>query len=256
MKRGKGLTFVGDSRIQKYDKPRLSRDYSEFPGRTEEFWPDFLLKEWMTGAVFLIGFLCLTVAHPAPLERMADPTDTGYVPLPDWYFLFLYQILKYTYASGPFNVIGAVIMPGIAFSALLLAPWLDTNKERHWLKRPIASSMMILAVGLIFYTTWESVAYHDWEQQSQQGQIVFSNLDAEDPVFEELIRTNCTSCHGGELTGGSGPELVEKELSVEHVNAFVTNGSENMPAFEDTLTEDEIQAISEFIANLELTASE
>lgn len=256
MKRGKGLTFVGDSRIQKYDKPRLSRDYSEFPGRTEEFWPDFLLKEWMTGAVFLIGFLCLTVAHPAPLERMADPTDTGYVPLPDWYFLFLYQILKYTYASGPFNVIGAVIMPGIAFSALLIAPWLDTNKERHWLKRPIASSMMILAVGLIFYTTWESVAYHDWEQQNQQGQIVFSNLDADDPVFQELVRTNCTSCHGGELTGGSGPELIEKEMSVEHVSAFVTNGSENMPAFEDTLTEEEIQAISEFIANLELTAAE
>lgn len=256
MKRGKGLTFVGDSRIQKYDKPKLSRDYSEFPGRTEEFWPDFLLKEWMTGAVFLIGFLCLTVAHPAPLERMADPTDTGYVPLPDWYFLFLYQILKYTYASGPFNVIGAVVIPGLAFGALMLAPWLDNNKERHWLKRPVASSMMILAVGLIFYTTWESVAFHDWEQQGQQGQIVFSNLDADDPVFNELVRTNCTSCHGGELTGGSGPELVEAELSVEHVSAFVTNGSENMPAFEDTLTEEEIQAISEFIAELELTSGE
>ena len=256
MKRGKGLTFVGDSRIQTYEKPRLSRDYSEFPGRTEEFWPDFLLKEWMTGAVFLIGFLCLTVAHPAPLERMADPTDTGYVPLPDWYFLFLYQILKYVYASGPYNVIGAIIMPGIAFGALMLAPWLDTNKERHWLKRPVASSMMFLAVGLIFYTTWESVAYHDWETQNQQGQIVFSNLDADSEVFQELIRTNCTSCHGGELTGGSGPELIEREMSVEHVSAFVTNGSENMPAFEDTLTEDEILAISEFIADLELTAAE
>lgn len=256
MKRGKGLTFVGDSRIQTYDKPRLSRDYSEFPGRTEEFWPDFLLKEWMTGSVFLIGFLCLTVAHPAPLERMADPTDTGYVPLPDWYFLFLYQILKYVYASGPYNVIGAIIMPGLAFGALLLAPWLDTNKERHWLKRPVASSMMFLAIGVIFYTTWESVAYHDWETQNQQGQIVFSNLDADDPVFQELIRTNCTSCHGGELTGGSGPELVEREMSVEHVSAFVTNGSENMPAFEDTLTEDEILAISEFIANLEVGSAE
>lgn len=256
MKRGKGLTFVGDSRIQTYDKPRLSRDYSEFPGRTEEFWPDFLLKEWMTGSVFLIGFLCLTVAHPAPLERMADPTDTGYVPLPDWYFLFLYQILKYVYASGPYNVIGAIIMPGLAFGALLLAPWLDTNKERHWLKRPVASSMMFLAVGVIFYTTWESVAYHDWETQNQQGQIVFSNLDADSEVFQELIRTNCTSCHGGELTGGSGPELIERDMSVEHVAAFVTHGSENMPAFEDTLTEDEILAISEFIADLELTAAD
>ena len=153
MKRGKGLTFVGDSRIRKYDKPKLNRDYSEFPGRTEEFWPDYLLKEWLVGAVFLIGFLCLTVAHPAPLERMADPTDTGYIPLPDWYFLFLYQILKYTYSSGPFNVVGAMIIPGIAFGALLLAPWLDGKKERHWKKRPVATGMMLLSIGIIFYTT-------------------------------------------------------------------------------------------------------
>lgn len=72
MHRGKGMKFVGDSRIKSYDKPKLNRDYSEFPGRTESFWPDFLLKEWMTGAVFLIAYLCLTVAHPSPLERVAS----------------------------------------------------------------------------------------------------------------------------------------------------------------------------------------
>lgn len=254
MKRGKGLTFVGDSRIQKYDKPKLNRDYSEFPGRTEEFYPDFLLKEWVTGAVFLIGFLSLTVAHPAPLERVADPTDTGYIPLPDWYFLFLYQILKYTYASGPFNIIGAMVIPGIGVGALLLAPWLDNNKERRWTKRPVAAAMMLISFGIIFYTTWESVAYHDWETQNQQGQIVFSNLDTEDPVFQDLIRSNCTSCHGGELTGGSGPNLIEPDLNAETVNAFVTNGTGEMPAFEGQLTEEEIQQISEFVANLELTS--
>src|SRR5699024_11444333 len=105
---------------------------------------------------------------------------------------------------------------------------------------------------IIFYTTWESVAYHDWEQQDAQGQIVFSNLDAEDPVFNELIRTNCTSCHGGELAGGSGPNLVEPELDAATVEAFVRNGvGDEMPAFEDQLTDDEIVAISEFVADLE-----
>lgn len=92
MHRGKGMKFVGDSRIKSYDKPKLNRDYSEFPGRTESFWPDFLLKEWMTGAVFLIAYLCLTVAHPSPLERVADPSDTGYTPLPDG---ISYSYIKY-----------------------------------------------------------------------------------------------------------------------------------------------------------------
>ena len=257
MKRGKGLTFVGDSRVLKYDKPKLNRDYSEFPGRTEEFYPDFLLKEWLTGSIFLVGFLCLTVAHPAPLERIADPTDTGYIPLPDWYFLFLYQILKYSYASGPFNVIGAIIMPGLAIGALMLAPWLDGSKHRDWKRRPVATGMMLLAVGVIFYATWESVAYHDWDAQKAQGKIVFSNLDDSDPVFNELVRTNCTSCHGGELTGGSGPDLVTPDLTKEHVQAFVENGTTDsggsMPAFKDQLTAEEIEKIADFVSKLELT---
>ena len=80
---------------------------------------------------FLIGYLCLTVAHPSPLERMADPTDAGYIPLPDWYFLFLYQLLKYSYASGSFTVMERLLC-GIAFGALLLAPFLiEVQKDAH-----------------------------------------------------------------------------------------------------------------------------
>ncbi len=253
MHRGKGMKFVGDSRIRDYEKPKLNRDYSEFPGRTESFWPDFLLKEWITGAVFLTAFMCLTVAHPAPLERMADPSDTGYTPLPDWYFLFLYQILKYTYASGPFNTFGAIVLPGLAFGALLFAPWLDTGKARVWYKRPIASGLMILSVAIIFYTTWESFTYHDWEKQDQQGKIVFSNLDKDSEVYTGLIKSNCTSCHGGELTGGSGPNLIKSELPAEAVKGFVENGSGDMPGFKDSLSAEEIDQISKFIADLNET---
>src|SRR5690554_2128252 len=122
MKRGKGMKFVGDSRIPAEKEKYIPKDYSEFPGKTEPFWPNFLLREWMVGAVFLVGFLCLVVAHPAPLERIADPTDSSYIPLPDWYFMFLYQLLKYEFASGNFTVIGSVVIPGIAFGALMLAP--------------------------------------------------------------------------------------------------------------------------------------
>ena len=123
MHRGKGMKFVGDSRVtDPASRPKkIPKDYSEYPGKTEAFWPDFLLKEWLVGAVFLVGYLVLTVAHPSPLERPADPTDTGYIPVPDWYFLFIYQLLKYEFASGPYNIIGAIIMPGLAFGALIIS---------------------------------------------------------------------------------------------------------------------------------------
>ncbi len=146
MHRGKGMKFVGDSRIPAEKKPNIPKDYSEYPGKTEAFWPNFLLKEWMVGAVFLVGFLVLTIVHEPPLERVADPTDTGYIPLPDWYFLFLYQLLKYEYAAGSYTVIGAMIIPGLAFGSLLLAPFLDRGSERRPWKRPVAVGMMLLAL--------------------------------------------------------------------------------------------------------------
>lgn len=123
----------------------------------------------MVGAVFLIGFLVLTIVHQPPLERMADPTDTGYIPLPDWYFLFLYQLLKYEYAAGSFTVVGAMIMPGLAFGALLLAPFLDRGTERRPWKRPVAVGMMLLAISAAVFLTWQSVATHDWAKAEEQG---------------------------------------------------------------------------------------
>ncbi len=252
MQRGKGMKFVGDSRVPANRKPNIPKDYSEYPGKTEAFYPDFLLKEWMVGAVFLIGFLCLVVVEPPPLERIADPTDTSYIPLPDWYFLFLYQLLKYSYASGPYNVIGALIIPGLAFTALLLAPFLDRGPERHPKKRPFAIGFMLLAVAGIFYLTWEAAAHHDWEASKQQGAIrETADIDKEDPAYQILEANGCLSCHGANLEGASGPPLVGTELSVEEIKDISVNGIGNMPADIFQGTEEELQRMAEFIKKIE-----
>lgn len=253
MHRGKGMKFVGDSRVPAGRRPNISKDYSEYPGKTEAFWPNFLLKEWMVGAVFLVGYLCLTVAHPSPLERIADPTDTGYIPLPDWYFLFLYQLLKYTYASGPYNVIGALVMPGLAFGALLLAPFIDKGPHRRPTKRPIAVGMMLLALAATIFLTWESVATHDWEAAKAQGQIVKgAEFDKEDPGYKAYEAQGCINCHGAELTGGAAaPSLVGTGLAPEEVAKIAKEGQGGMPAGMFKGTDEELKALTEFISGLE-----
>ncbi|GGE56414.1 menaquinol-cytochrome c reductase cytochrome b/c subunit [Priestia taiwanensis] len=252
MHRGKGMKFVGDSRIPAVRKPNIPKDYSEYPGKTEAFWPNFLLKEWMVGAVFLIGFLCLTVVHPSPLERVADPTDAGYIPLPDWYFLFLYQLLKYTYAAGPYTVIGAFIMPGIAFGALLLAPFIDRGPERRPAKRPIATGLMLLSVASIIFLTWESVAYHDWDKAKEQGKIrEFIPLDQAAPEYALLKAGTCISCHGGNLEGSaSAPSLQGKDLKPEDIAKIAKEGKGSMPAGLFKGTDEELKQMSEYIANI------
>ena len=60
------IVYVGDSRIRKRDKSNNPPpDYTAFPGKSEAFIPNFLLKEWMVGVVVLVGFLVLVIAEPA-----------------------------------------------------------------------------------------------------------------------------------------------------------------------------------------------
>ncbi|WP_346235608.1 c-type cytochrome [Lysinibacillus telephonicus] len=259
MHRGKGMKFVGDSRVKANDRMvNMPKDYSEYPGKTEAFWPDFLLKEWMVGAVFLIGYLLLTVAHPSPLEGPADPTNASYIPLPDWYFLFLYQLLKYTYASGPYNVIGAIIIPGLTIGALALMPFLDKGPERRPSKRPLPTAFMLLALAAMVYLTWESVVNHDWEAAAKQGEIKEPVADIE---FDEnaegyLIFTgeqgkSCIACHGTDMAGGSAaPPLLGNELTAEEVAEVIKNGRGAMPAGQFAGTDEELQVLAEFIASL------
>ncbi len=253
MHRGKGMKFVGDSRVPATGRMKnIPKDYSEYPGKTEAFWPNFLLKEWMIGAVFLVGFLCLTIAHEPPLEKIADPSDTAYIPLPDWYFLFLYQLLKYTYASGPWNAVGAFIIPGLAFGALLLAPFIDRGPERRPSKRPFATGFMLLAIAGITFLTWQSVANHNWEAAANQGKIVAEvEIDTAAEGYKILEANSCLSCHGGELQGGAGsPALIDTGLTPDEVKDIAKNGKGAMPGGLYKGTDEELDALAEYISTL------
>lgn len=252
MHRGKGMKFVGDSRVPAERMPNIPKDYSEYPGKTEAFWPNFLLKEWMVGAVFLVGYLVLTVAHYSPLERIADPTDASYIPLPDWYFLFLYQLLKYEFASGDYTVLGAVVIPGIAFGALLLAPFLDRGPERRPIKRPIASGLMLLAIASIFWLTYESVSNHDWEAAAKQGAIVEERqIDTSHQGYEIWLQQgSCIGCHGENMQGNPGvaPSVFEHDYTKEEIMKIIVEGVPGMPGGLFAGTEEELEILAEYIA--------
>lgn len=252
MHRGKGMKFVGDSRIKASNKmPNTPKDYSEYPGKTEAFWPNFLLKEWMIGSIFLIGYLIVTLAHPSPLERQADPTDTMYIPVPDWYFLFMYQLLKYEFASGPYNVIGAIVIPGLAFMALMLVPFMDTTKERRPFKRPLPTGFMILSFLAIFYLTWESVANHDWEAAKVQGAIVDEvDIDETAEGFEIYQGSSCINCHGDSFQGGLGLPLTNTGMTADEIITIAHDGRGTMPAATWEGSDEDLQVLAEFIEGL------
>ncbi|MBD1371600.1 c-type cytochrome [Hazenella sp. IB182357] len=225
--------YVGDSRVRaKKDKFRTP-DYAEFPGNNEAFLPDFLLKEWMVGAVFLVAFMTLVMAHVPAIGEVADPTNSSFLPVPDWYFLFLYQILKYKWASGDFNLVG-LLLPGFAFGALLLAPWLDRSNERRVLKRPIASSIMILSLISIIYLTWAAEAEHIEQLESAPPEAPETTdvVAVEDEGYKLYSESACITCHGENLEGKNGPSLlgVGNYRTAEEIDRYIVEGKNGMPA--------------------------
>ncbi|MGM0711684.1 menaquinol-cytochrome c reductase cytochrome b/c subunit [Brevibacillus parabrevis] len=261
-KQDKDATFVGDSRVSAKRIPNISPSYSDFPGKNEPFWPNFLLKEWMVAAVCLVGFLVLTVSHPSPLTDKANPNDTSFVPLPDWYFLFLYQMLKYPWAAGDWVVLGTIIIPGIAFGGLMLAPWLDTSKERRPSKRPVATGLMLTALVGVFYLTWAADHEHSLSHPSSKdsgGAGHGSNATAPAPADTSFTadavwkaQTSCMGCHGKNMEGGMGPNLqkIGEKYDATQIADIIKNGKP--PAMPGGMIKDdaEIKKLAEYMATL------
>ncbi|MCR8642262.1 c-type cytochrome [Paenibacillus sp. N1-5-1-14] len=229
------IVYVGDSRVRKSKGFITPPDYTSYPGKSEAFIPNFLLKEWMVAVVALVGVLCLVMSDPAPLGYPANPMATV-IPMPDWYFLFMYQLLKYPYAAGDFVIVGTMLVPGIMFGALILAPFLDTGKERRFYKRPIASSIMLVTLAAVTYLTVFS--WHHYQLELKEKGMVPEHIKREeelhaqkaaagggnkgeapkkaasaivakdDPGYEVFQKSSCIQCHGGDLKGKIGPTLI------------------------------------------------
>jgi quinol-cytochrome oxidoreductase complex cytochrome b subunit len=118
----------------------------------EVFYPSFLFKEIVVMMlIFILVAIILAVVFPVGLEDPADPTDNLYVPKPEWYFMSLYQLLKYF--PGQLEFFATAVIPGGGIIVLLLVPFLDKNPEKRPRKRPIAIGIMFFAVVAIILLT-------------------------------------------------------------------------------------------------------
>ena len=101
----------------------------------------------ITACVLILAWLV-----PAPLGRLADPNDSTFSPRPDWYFLFLFESLKFF--QGKLEILGTVVLPTVAILLLLLLPFYDRNPSRRIRKRPLAMAGLLFAIA-----TWGSLTY-------------------------------------------------------------------------------------------------
>jgi quinol-cytochrome oxidoreductase complex cytochrome b subunit len=102
-------------------------------------------------ALFTVeAVLILAVLFPPAVGREID-FSAQFSPRPEWYFLFLYQLTKYF--PGRYTFVGAVLLPGLAFSVLLLAPFLDNAKATALRERKAAAAVGLFLLGAVICLT-------------------------------------------------------------------------------------------------------
>jgi mono/diheme cytochrome c family protein len=200
--------------------------YEEEKKKGLPFWPDIIFKDTVAAFVIFIALVALAYFVGASLEEIADPSDTTYTPRPEWYFLFLFQLLKFF--PGNLEVVEVIVLPVLALVFLTLLLWTDRSTRRHWSGRPVVTGITVaLLVGATYLTVQAFL-----EAPPPAG------ATAEGDRTAALYVENCAGCHGSTVEVAPGADLF----------AVISAGThEGMPSWNADLSADEIDALVGFI---------
>jgi ubiquinol-cytochrome c reductase cytochrome b subunit len=186
------------------------------------FWPDQALRNAVVCLAIAATLSLLIMRHrlfgtPGPLGAElgapADPSEPYSAARPEWYFLFLYQFLKYFPAQ--MEIIGAIIIPGIVMTIIFLMPFIGRSPSGHRFNIGFLACVFVCA-GLLAWIAFSSDAHNP----SYQAAVKAARLEAErvqqladsptgvpaggaitllrnDPLTQgpKLFAKNCASCH-------------------------------------------------------------
>jgi mono/diheme cytochrome c family protein/preprotein translocase subunit Sec61beta len=183
--------------VNEEQKKQYKEKYTQEKQNGVKFWPDIIYKDVVITTALFIILVILATWIGVSQEPKADPSDSAYVPRPEWYFLFLFQLLKYF--PGSLEWLGTTIIPIIAVLALFLLPFFDRNSKRHWKSRPVAVIIMsVMVVGIVVLTI---MAVATTPAQEVTGTIA-GTVPEQILAGQDLYSINCTECHGPDGEGG------------------------------------------------------
>jgi len=205
----------------------------------EGFWPEQVVKDAVAClAVLAVVMFFIVRNHGAPLGAPADPSEQFSAARPEWYFLFLYQLLKYF--PGKTEIIGAIILPTLTMIVLVAIPILGKWKLGHRFNLGFIGVMM-LGIGLL---SWQAVQA-DKKDADYQAARVSAERDAaravelanvgvpitgamslmrEDAYTQgpRIFSRNCSSCHRYDGHDGMGNALPKDSISASDLKDFGT----------------------------------
>jgi menaquinol-cytochrome c reductase cytochrome b/c subunit len=221
------------------------REYSILKGQGKPFFPYVIAKDGTMACIVLFVIIAMAVILGAELGPKADPTTTTYTPRPEWYFFFLFELLRVV--KPPELVFMATVgIPTICLVLLLALPFIDRGPERNPLRRPIATTAGIATIAAMAYlTVLGALAGAPSEielktaSQFEKGKLVTAS-------------SGCLGCHKiGENGNTLGPTLthIGSRLGRDAIARTLINPTPPMPSYR-TLQQEDPDQFSEMVRYL------
>ena len=228
------------------EKEAYLQEYEVMKKKGKPFFPYAVMKDSVMALIVVLVIIAMSLILGAEQGPNVDPTTTTYVPRPDWYFFFLFELLRVI--KPPWAVpIATIGIPTLCMVLLLLLPFYDRGPERNPLRRPIATTAGIMVIiAMAYLTLLGADAGSPLEVQAE----VPSRFEAGKEV---VAQSGCLSCHKLEENGnnGPGPELshIGGRIPRAAIIRSLEIGPGIMPSYKD-LPQKKLNDAADFLAYL------
>src|SRR3954466_15992959 len=135
------------------EKEAYLREYALLKAKGKPFFPYAGAKDSIMAAIVVFSIIMMSLIFGAELGPKADPTTTTYVPRPEWYFFFLFELLR-VIKPAILTPVATIGVPTICMVLLFLLPFYDRGPERRPERRPIATAAGIFTIAAMAYLTY------------------------------------------------------------------------------------------------------
>jgi ubiquinol-cytochrome c reductase cytochrome b subunit/menaquinol-cytochrome c reductase cytochrome b/c subunit len=243
--------------MNRREKEEYLREYSILKAKGKPFFPYAVAKDGAMACVVMAVIITLSLVLGAELGPKANPTTTTYVPRPEWYFFFLFEVLRVIKPPSlvPLATIG---VPTLGMILLFLLPFYDRGPERRPERRPIATLTGIAVIGAMALLTYEganagsptAIEMTTPARIVQAGGPTLAEFEAGKKV---VAQSGCLACHkiGENGNSGPGPNLtnIASRLPRQGIARTLVNPTAPMPSFKN-LPPQKFAAIVNFLSQL------
>jgi ubiquinol-cytochrome c reductase cytochrome b subunit/menaquinol-cytochrome c reductase cytochrome b/c subunit len=225
--------------VNRAEKEEYLREYALLKTKGKPFFPYAVAKDSAMAVVVMLSIIVMAIVLGAELGPKADPTTTTYTPRPEWYFFFLFELLRVIKPPElvPLATIG---IPTICMILMFLLPFVDRGPERRPERRPIATTAGIFVIAAMGYLTYLGAAagaptqidMKAPQRLAAQGPKVVASFEKGKQV---VAQSGCLACHkiGENGNDGPGPELTDiaDRLPAQAIARTLVNPTAPMPSF-------------------------